>query len=353
MVKNIENSRIAWVDYAKGICIILVVMMHSTLGVEKATGSLTWLHPFIDWARPFRMPDFFMISGLFLASRIQTPWRQYLDSKVLHFVYFYILWMTIQTFIRDFGLLRAEGVMPFLKSYLTGFYEPYGTLWFIYLLAVFFVVTKLVQSIRPVYIFIAAACLEIAPIATGFTVIDEFASRYVYFFAGFWMARIILDYAASLNTRSIPAIFSALMVWGLFNYWMVATGLSTLPVVSLALGFVGAAAVVSVGVLLSKTNFAEAVRYCGANSIVIYLSFSLFMATTRTVLLKFAPQLDEGLVALCATSAGVAGPIMLFWLTRYTQLSFLFLRPDWAKLEKPVQQWHSVSYVKQLKPKTW
>ena len=29
-----QTSRIDWVDYAKGFCIIMVVMMHSTLGVE-------------------------------------------------------------------------------------------------------------------------------------------------------------------------------------------------------------------------------------------------------------------------------------------------------------------------------
>lgn len=30
-----QADRVAWVDYAKGFCIIMVVMMHSTLGVEK------------------------------------------------------------------------------------------------------------------------------------------------------------------------------------------------------------------------------------------------------------------------------------------------------------------------------
>ena len=34
-----DESRVAWVDYAKGFCIIMVVMMHSTLGVEKAAGA--------------------------------------------------------------------------------------------------------------------------------------------------------------------------------------------------------------------------------------------------------------------------------------------------------------------------
>ena len=42
------------------------------------------------------MPDFFLISGLFLASVIDRDWRTYLDRKVVHFVYFYLLWMTIQ-----------------------------------------------------------------------------------------------------------------------------------------------------------------------------------------------------------------------------------------------------------------
>ena len=46
-----QNYRVDWVDYAKGICIILVVMMHSTLGVEKALGETGALNAFIEWAR--------------------------------------------------------------------------------------------------------------------------------------------------------------------------------------------------------------------------------------------------------------------------------------------------------------
>jgi uncharacterized membrane protein YcfT len=65
--------------------------MHSTLGVETAAGKTGWLHPLVEFARPFRMPDFFLISGLFLAQVIDRPWRQYLDRKVVHFAYFYLL----------------------------------------------------------------------------------------------------------------------------------------------------------------------------------------------------------------------------------------------------------------------
>src|SRR5262245_31052008 len=86
------EDRVAWVDTAKGFCIILVVMMHSTLGVGNAAGQEGWLHTVVAFATPFRMPDFFLISGLFLARVSGRDWRTYLDRKVVHFVYFYLLW---------------------------------------------------------------------------------------------------------------------------------------------------------------------------------------------------------------------------------------------------------------------
>jgi uncharacterized membrane protein YcfT len=77
------EGRVAWVDTAKGFCIIFVVMMHSTLGVGNAAGQEGWLHTVVAFARPFRMPDFFLISGLFLARVIGRDWRTYLDRKVV------------------------------------------------------------------------------------------------------------------------------------------------------------------------------------------------------------------------------------------------------------------------------
>src|SRR5581483_2390077 len=60
------SNRADWVDYSKGICIVMVVMMHSVLGVELAAGQTGFMHPLVAFAKPFRMPDFFLISGLFL-----------------------------------------------------------------------------------------------------------------------------------------------------------------------------------------------------------------------------------------------------------------------------------------------
>ena len=343
-------ARVDWVDYAKGICIVLVVMMHSTLGVEKAAGEVSWLTGFIEWARPFRMPDFFLISGLFLSARITRPWRDYLDAKVLHFAYFYVLWMTIQFATKSYGIYQGEGFAGTLQAYARGFVEPFGTLWFIYMLAIFFVTVKALRHVPPVVIFAAAALLEMAPIETGSLPVDEFASRFVYFYAGYWLSSEVFAFASAVNWKSVSVIASGLVIWAFGNAAVVDMGLSKLPVISLALGFIGAMAVVSFGVLLSKSKFAEPIRYCGENSIVIYLAFFLFMAASRAVLLKTAYVSDLALVSLLVTAAGVAGPVLLFWMVRDTKASFLFRRPQWARLATRGRGWHSAAHAEIASP---
>ena len=272
------KARIEWVDFAKGICIILVVMMHSTLGVEKAAGQVGYLSAFIEWARPFRMPDFFLISGLFLARRIDDSWKDYADKKVVHFAYFYVLWMTLQLLTKSYGLISAGGPLNLLGEYALGFIEPFGTLWFIYILALFFIVTKLTRKLPPLLIFVAAAALEIAPVHTGWLVIDEFAARFVYFFAGYWLAPKIFAATDILWTRHIAALLAMLYIWAMGHTLLVGSGLSHAPVISLMLGFSGACAVVILAIVLARSGKAAWLCSCGANSIVIYLGFFLPIA---------------------------------------------------------------------------
>src|SRR3954462_6245576 len=110
-------ARVDWVDYAKGFCIVMVVMMHSTLGVEAAAGETSWMHHAVAFAKPFRMPDFFLISGLFLARVIGRHWRPSLDCKVVHFVCFSLLWVTIQFAFKAPGFAAEHGALGVAKLY--------------------------------------------------------------------------------------------------------------------------------------------------------------------------------------------------------------------------------------------
>lgn len=327
-----KPSRIAFVDYGKGFCIILVVMMHSVLGVEAAAGQQGWLHAAVEFAKPFRIPSFFLIAGLFLSRSIDSDWRNFFDRKVLHFVYFYVLWLTIQFAFKFPAMAKAQGAGPAIWSYLEGYVQPFGTLWFIYLLPVFFIVTKLTRPLPPLAVWLAAAALEIAPVETGSVVIDEFAARFVYFYTGYLLATAVFRFADEAQTRP-PLAIAGLAAWGALNGWLVIHGSADWPVVSLALGMIGSAALIAASALLAKGDRLPPLRVCGQNSLVIYLAFFLPMAVAREALLRSGLVADVGTVSLIVTVAAVIVPLILERLVRHTRLRFLFERPAAFRLK--------------------
>ncbi|MEJ0012986.1 MAG: acyltransferase family protein [Bauldia sp.] len=329
-----DEQRVAWVDYAKGFCIIMVVMMHSTLGVEKAADATGWMTYVVAFAKPFRMPDFFMISGLFLARVIDRDWRTYLDKKVVHFGYFYVLWLTIQFIFKAPGIAADGGVATVAQQYALAFIDPFGTIWFIYLLPIFFVLVKLTKRVPWPVIWLAGAALQVANVQTGWVIPDEFAARFVYFYSGYIFAPHIFRFAATVSKHGWAAV-TYLVVWAAIEAFAVFGGYSELPGIGLILGFVGAIAVVTLSTVLAKTDWMAAVRYCGKHSIVIYLAFFLPMAASRTLLLRTGIIPDLGTVSLIVTACGVVFPLLLFWVVRGTGARFLFERPAWAHIDVP------------------
>ena len=320
------GGRVDWVDYAKGICIIMVVMMHSVLGVELAAGQTGFMHLVVMFAKPFRMPDFFLISGLFVSVVIDRDWRIYLDRKVVHFAYFYLLWVTIQFGFKapSFAAESSWGHVGLL--YLESFIEPFGTLWFIYLLPIFFVVIKATRRMPPLVIWVAAALLEMAHVATGWTAIDEFGARFVYIYSGYIFANTV--FALSDRARARPDLaLAGLAMWALINGGLVALGVSEWPLISIALGLAGAGAIVTLGTLLARAHWLTFLRFCGEHSIVIYLAFFLPMATTRTLLLRTGVITDIGTISLVVTVAGVVGALVIWRIALAAGATFLFERP--------------------------
>jgi uncharacterized membrane protein YcfT len=108
---------------------------------------------------------------------------------------------------------------------------------------------------------------------------------------------------------------------------LVFNGFAELALVSLGLGLLGAAAVVALAALLAKSDLFKPLRYCGENSIVIYLAFFLPMALSRMLLLKTHWITDVGTISALVTLAGVIGALAWFWAVRPTFLRFLFERP--------------------------
>lgn len=339
-----SGQRLDWVDTAKGLSILLVVMMHSAYGVGEATGGTGILHWIIAWATPFRMPEFFLISGLFLANVISRDWSRYADRRVVHYLYFYALWAIIHIVFKV-GL--GAGDPATAAGYLAwAVIQPYGVLWFIYMLAVLSAAVKLVHDLRVSHwaALAAGAILQIAPIETGAYALDQFAEYFVYFYAGYALAPQIFRLAGWTEENPALAVIG-LSAWAAINTGLVFSagfslepvgstlGIAGIPGLRLLLALAGSVALCVIAVLISRLAFMDWLRWLGSKSIVVYLAFALPMAVTREVLVRLGLISDTSLLSLIVMASAVISPLVLYWLIQRTGWGrFLFERPAWAHI---------------------
>jgi uncharacterized membrane protein YcfT len=335
-------TRLEWVDVAKGLSIILVVMMHSAYGVGAETGSHGYLHYVIGWATPFRMPEFFLISGLFLSQVIARDWHRYADRRILHYFYFYALWVVLQIAFKV-GLGTGDPLAA-VADIAWSVVEPYGVLWFIYMLAVFSLITKVLWDLRVNHwiALAAGAALQLASVRTGSYVVDQFAEYFVYFYAGYALAPQLFRVVEAASRRPLVAL-AGLAGYAVLNTALVfgggfamrpdhvEMGYAALPGLHLGLALLGSLAVCVTAALLARLPFMAWLRWLGQHSIVVYLSFSIPMAVSRVVLLRLDVVSDTGLVSTLVLLSALIAPLALYGLVRITGLGrFLFERPAWA-----------------------
>jgi uncharacterized membrane protein YcfT len=170
-----ESTRLAWADAAKGACILLVVLHHTTLKhylpmVPEAMTPVAATWEAVTGAlKPVRMPLFFLLAGLFAANAVRRPWSQVLTQRVLTPYWLYAVWLGIggvvftieQTMVTN----RARGVGELGGDLLWASTSA----WFLYALAVYFVVAKLTCDLDTRRVLGAAALLAVSVSALPMT----------------------------------------------------------------------------------------------------------------------------------------------------------------------------------------
>ncbi|SMQ66289.1 Uncharacterized membrane protein YcfT [Devosia lucknowensis] len=337
------TSRLDWVDMAKGLSIFLVVTMYCAASVGEDTGQAGFLHWTIAFAMPFRMPEFFLLSGLFLTQVIGRPWKAYADRRVVHYLYFYALWAVIHILFKEALIGRDFGGAA--TSLAWALVEPYGVLWFIYMLAVFGLVCKFLHEIKaPMWgVLAVAAILQMADIHTGSYLVDQSAEYFVYFYAGAVFAPHIFT-LAEWSSSHVLAALGVLAIWAIINAVTVFSpgfrmdpvhiqmGWGALPGIHLVMALAGAGAICMVAATLTRLPFMDWLRWMGSKSLVIYVAFVLPMGVARTILLRLGIE-EVNLVSLLTMVVAITAPLILWWLTERTGFGrFLFERPAWAHL---------------------
>lgn len=339
-----KTQRMTWVDVAKGLSIILVVLMYAAYNTGKYTGETGFLHYVIGFATPFRMPEFFLISGLFLSQVIARPWRRYADRRVVHYFYFYGLWALFMIALKQ-GLYAGAPV-EMAQSLGLALVEPYGVLWFIYMLGVFGLTAKLLWQGRiPHYAVLPlAAALQMDQIASQSYIVTQFCAYFFFFYAGYAAAPLVFRLVAWMERHTVAAI-TTLAVWAAVNGMLVFSpgyevlptetkmGLAAWPPLHLALAVMGALALCIMGALLSRFAALEWLRWLGEHSLVVYVAFTIPMSLTRAVALKSGFITDTGLLSLTVLVVATASPVIVYLVTQASGHGrWLFERPAWARI---------------------
>jgi uncharacterized membrane protein YcfT len=331
-----------WMDYAKGICIVAVVSFYTTNHVSEALERATWMQYWIEFARPFRMPDFFFISGLLLGRVIERPWRLYADTKVAHYLYFFVVWSLLYFVLRlvvgSAGETPTRVGVEFVKVMTHG---PFAMLWFVQMLAFYFVLTKLLRRVPPWLVFAVAAAWYLSPIDTAWSQVDRAGERYVFFFAGYWVAPMVFGYARWVAAHRGAAL-TGILAWAVIDAALVFSGAANWRPVSLVLGFLGAFAVIGVAAVLQSARALDVLRRCGQDSLPIYVGFFLPMWAIvnlyewSTDQLGRAP-LEPGLAAVLFAVFSIAIALAAERAARGTRLAWLYERPRRARLGLSVE----------------
>ncbi|MEL6916069.1 MAG: acyltransferase family protein [Pseudomonadota bacterium] len=322
------SDRIGWVDVSKGICILLVVMFHATQHLTPVVGAGGLFDSLTRFSGPFRMPDFFLISGLFLSRRITAPLGVYLDRKVLHFAYFYWLWMFLTFAVLTPGL--GQGLGPFLADFGWAMIYPTGPLWFIYCLPLCFVIARLAYPLPTLVVWLGAAVAHVLHVPGEPLVLMYLSHYFVFFYTGYAAAPALFRLAARASEQALLAV-GALGLWAALNGWIVFAEPGGFPGLGLILGLAGGIAVTVVAALLAKAGIGRALAWLGARSIIVFLGFFIPLRVAEAYLLA-VPGLPGDAVIGLSIAAAVAAPLFLETLLRRTGGGlWLFERPAWAR----------------------
>ncbi|WP_438765581.1 acyltransferase family protein [Kushneria sp. TE3] len=169
------GQRIVWIDAAKGACIFMVVLWHTTIfsytRIDFGTLPLDSLWTGVLTAfKPLRMPLFFLISGFLAHSAItRRTWQATFRSRVATLFWLYVLWMTINWLV--ISLMRtqipgAAGVIPGeaytldVVEFMRGVFLADSGIWYLYALVLYFVVCKIFNRVT-VPLLVTLALLQI------------------------------------------------------------------------------------------------------------------------------------------------------------------------------------------------
>ena len=366
-----SDNRLAWIDYARGIAILLVVYRHVFEGIKRS-GAQVQDFMYLENANiifySFRMPLFFILSGVFITSSlVKRTLVAFMSNKARVILYPYFLWGAIQITLQLVmaGYVNADRK---LSDFLYLFYIPREVEQFWYLYALFnvtilyaFLKVKLhvpvtAQLLLGVILFYSSVLMSQNGFHLGF--ISDVFHYYIFFAIGDLISGHIK------KESNIPRFSS----WKLFLFLLpffilcqlyflvenVKSGFEKYefveyeqPLQYILIVIMGCAFVINVCFLLQRYNGMTWLRTVGYYSLYIYVCHVLAASATRIFLQQVLGIQNVPLLLIGGITMAVLLPVIFYIVatTRGWYWLFTLEKPKKAKIPAAADPTNKINFI--------
>lgn len=362
----LSNKRFGWIDYDRGISIILVTYRHCYETLLRS-GVRMEDYPFIGYINTFffgfRMPLFFIASGIFISKSIaKRGLSPYLGNRVKTILYPMMVWGCIQLSLQLLMSDYTNSDMS-IRNYLDLLIYPRvnGQFWYLnalFCVGIIYACLKVLAGFKVAHQLILGFALYfglaylryLRPLETeadlGFLM--DIMQYYLFFAIGDFISTFLLSEKSAKFFSSIKLIIPLVIAFITIQYFFTEINLvngdyhveRTMPFFFLLVALVGCTLSICISFALKKRNSGKFLRVVGYNSVHIYCMQIIVMSVVRLLLMKVL-HINHPLILLpIVLTSGIIVPMICYNIALRFNLWWLFT------LKKPEEE---IEYLKEIK----
>lgn len=328
-----DSSRLAWVDAAKGLSILLVVAHHAVSFLHTSGLAPPAVVAANTALASMRMPLFFLVSGLFVAGPLASSWRTLLHKRIAFFLYLFVVWTLLR--FAFFHIPAVAAVDPYVDdtdvvALASALVVPGSGMWFIYALALFAVIGKLIRG-APVWLQLGAAGVLSAFVGAELLPFEsevwERMARHLFFFLVGWHARTLVERVAR-STTALRVTAGAVVCVGC-AVAAVTLGIRSVPGVALGLNVLAVTFGVLFAAWISRYRVGRPLVALGAQTLPVYLIHIVWIAVVMVAMQHLdIPQAAEYILPAALAVACTALSLLTHRALMAGGASWLFALPS-------------------------
>ena len=336
-VRSIPSARrMGWVDFAKGLAIIFVVYRHSIVGIERSGREVSELiYFFQEVVFNFRMPVFFVLSGIFLQrAMVKRTSTKIFIQKIKTLLYPYFLWsvifISIQIVLSDYTNSQRT-----IKDYSYILFQPRNLDHMWYLLALFntswllLLLNRLFNKTPVIHLVLAFILHMLSYKVSSMSLISDVFYHYIFLVIGVQISPLLFrtyrDGPKDLKFKLV--LLLPLFIAG--QYFWLNNKLSGQVFYAMQLVIILFACYYFYLFcrLANDSLFSRTIARIGKYSLYIYILHFLIIASLTIIIEKIWPFYPVEVLLLLSLGLGIVLPILIFKFGEGFGIRYLFSLP--------------------------